>query len=252
MFCNATGMRTNWLRVAHRGASGSAPEHTREAFRRAVEFGADMIELDVQLSADGELVVIHDFELERTTSGHGTVRGCSLAALRELDAGSWFAPEFRGERILTLSEVLELVSDRADLNVEVKPTAGDEQLVAAELVQVLRRFDKVDSTIVSCFDFDVLRRLRGLDATLPLGLLTHDADFSATWSAARELKARSVHPHWALVTTELIADARKVGVEVITWTVNDVEVMEELLCRGVDGIISDYPERFRQVEARFD
>jgi len=210
-----------------------------------------MIELDVQLSSDGELIVIHDFELERTTNGRGTVRQHSLDALRQLDAGSWFSPEFHGERILTLSEVFELVGERANLNVEVKPTAGDEQHLASTLLALLRHFGKTESTIISCFDFGVLRRVRALDAAVPIGLLTHDADFSNTLAVARELRARSVHPYWALVTPDLISDARKAALEVIVWTVNDVAAMDEVLRCGVDGIISDHPERFCEVGRRF-
>lgn len=244
-------MQANWLRVAHRGASGSAPEHTRAAFHRALEIGVDMIELDVQLSADGELVVIHDFDLERTTSGRGAVRSHRLADLRGLDTGSWFDPEFKSERMLTLSEVLELVAGRARLNVEVKPTAGDENAVVAELLRVLRRFDAIQSTVVSCFDFDVLRRVRAADDRVALGLLTHDPDFSTAWAVARELQARSLHPYWALVTSDVVSAARDEGLRVIAWTVNEIDVMEALVQQGVDGIISDHPERFREVQARF-
>lgn len=247
-FCNATVVQADWLRVAHRGASGSAPEHTRAAFHRALEIGVDMIELDVQLSSDGELVVIHDFDLERTTSGRGAVRSHTLAALRELDAGSWFGPEFRAERILTLAEVFEIVARRARLNVEVKPTAGDERAVAARLVTLLRSFDKDRSTIVSSFDFDVLRAVRAEDGSVAIGLLTHDPEFSAVWAAARELHARSLHPYWPLVTAEVVEKARRAELQVIAWTVNEVGVMQALLAQGADGIISDHPERFGQVE----
>ena len=212
-----------------------------------MDIGVDMIELDVQLSSDNELVVIHDFELERTTTGSGTVRAHSLPSLRQLDIGGWFGPQFRGESILTLAEVLDLVGDQVDLNVEVKPTAGDEELIATELVQLLRRRGKINSTIISCFDFDVLRIIRQRDPEVQIGLLTHDPDFSRLWAVARELRARSVHPYWALVSDELIAAARAEELLVVTWTVNDIEVMEALIERGVDGIISDHPERFARV-----
>jgi glycerophosphoryl diester phosphodiesterase len=163
--------------VAHRGASGSAPEHTRAAFCKALELGVDMIELDVQLSSDGELVVIHDFDLERTTSGSGAVRSYPLAALRELDTGSWFGPEFHAERILTLAEVFELVTDRARLNVEVKPTLGDESAIAAKLLSVLRSFDKIQPTVVWLLDFVLFRAVGGQDDAVPLGGVNQDPDF---------------------------------------------------------------------------
>lgn len=236
------------MRIAHRGASGTAPEHTRAAFTRALDAGVDMIELDVQLSRDEELVVVHDFELERTTNGRGTVRSHDWAALRELDAGSWFGAEFAGQRMLTLTEVLHLVGERARLNVEVKPTAGDERILAEKLVALLEHCEKTRSTVVSCFDYDVLREVRALSADLKVGLLTHDPDFSRVWRVARELSARSVHPHWALVSPEIVRCAREEGLEVIVWTVNEVDVMAALAAQGVDGIISDYPERFREVD----
>jgi len=244
-------MQKDWLRIAHRGASGTAPEHTRAAFNLALDAGVDMIELDVQLSRDGELVVVHDFDLERTTNGRGSVRTHDWSALQALDAGSWFGAEFAGQRILTLSEVLQIVGDKARLNVEVKPTAGDESALAEKLIALLERCGKTRSTVVSCFDFDVLREIRARDRDVNLGLLTHDPDFSRVWSVARELKALSVHPYWALVTPEIVQSARKERLDVIVWTVNDVDVMATLVAQGVDGIISDHPERFKDV-ARFE
>jgi glycerophosphoryl diester phosphodiesterase len=240
-------MSKNWLRIAHRGASGSAPEHTRAAFMRALDIGVDMIELDVQLSRDEELVVVHDFELERTTNGRGPVRSHDWADLKTLDAGSWFAAEFAGQRMLTLSEVVDIVDERARLNVEVKPTAGDERILADKLVGLLERRGKLASTVVSCFDFDVLREIRSADEKLKIGLLTHDPDFTRVWRVARELEARSVHPHWALLTPEVLSRARDEGLEVLVWTVNEIDIMSALVDQGVDGIISDYPERFSKV-----
>src|SRR6185436_16224362 len=106
-----------FLRIAHRGAAGTCPEHTRPAFQRAIELGVDMIELDVQLTRDGELVVLHDLELGRTIRASGFVRECDLAALRALDAGSWFGPSFHDQPVLSLGDVLDLTVGRVQLNV---------------------------------------------------------------------------------------------------------------------------------------
>lgn len=237
------------MRVAHRGASGTAPEHTRSAFERAIELGADMIELDVQLSRDGELVVLHDFELERTTSGRGPVRDYAWQMLRELDAGTWFGAEFAGERVLRLDDVIDLVDGRARLNVEIKALPSDGQVVAEKVARLLTRRELIETTIVSCFDFDVLGAVRAQSPDLAIGLLTHEPDLSPIWEIARRLRAGTLHPYWAFATEEAVERAHREGLEVIAWTVNDVEAMDALVVCGVNGIISDYPERFDLVSA---
>jgi glycerophosphoryl diester phosphodiesterase len=239
-----------WLRIAHRGASGSAPEHTRPAFERAVELGVDMIELDVQLSHDGELVVIHDHDLHRTTSATGTVRDWSLAKIKALDAGSWYGAQFAGERILSLDEVIDIVGTRARLNVEVKAPATDWPALAPTLIHRLRARKQLQRTIISCFEPAALAAVRACDAAAPVGLLWQQMDFETAWEWARRLNAVSFHPHWALLSSELIDAAHERGLQVLTWTVNDVETMRELLHLGVDGIISDHPERFRAIADR--
>jgi glycerophosphoryl diester phosphodiesterase len=243
-----TRMSAPWWRIAHRGASGSAPEHTRPAFERALALGVDMIELDVQCTRDGELVVIHDRDLDRTTSGHGPVRACELATLRVLDAGRWFAPRFAGERILTLAEVLELVGTRARLNVEIKAPAQDWERAAVRLLDDLRQAAALEKTVISCFDVWALACCRWLSPDARLGLLWQGPSLEGAWPAARTLRAWSIHPHWALASADMIATAHAVGLRVLAWTVNDVQVMRDLIARGVDGIISDFPERFAAVD----
>lgn len=238
-----------WLRIAHRGASGSAPEHTRAAFEQALALGVDMIELDVQLSRDNELVVMHDLNLDRTTSGHGPVRAHELAALNILDAGSWFAPEFAGERVLSLREVLQLVRGRACLNTEIKAPAADWEELTRQLVALLREFEVLDSTLISGFEPEALEKIRGYARDAKLGVLWQNPDFSDAWWWARALGAVSVHAHWMLISEGVMRTARAQGLQVLAWTVNEVETMQHLIQIGVDGIISDFPERFPSLAA---
>jgi glycerophosphoryl diester phosphodiesterase len=233
-----------WLRIAHRGASGSAPEHTRAAFERALALGVDMIELDVQLSRDGELVVMHDPDLDRTTSGHGAVRAHEFAALKVLDAGSWFAPEFAGERVLNLREVLQLVRGRARLNTEIKAPPADWAELAQRLVDVLCEFEALHSSVISCFEPGALEMVRRLAPDAKLGVLWQRPDFSDAWWWAHTLGAVSVHPHWMLISERVMHRARAQGLRIMAWTVNEVETMRRLIRIGVDGIISDLPEHF--------
>lgn len=243
-------MSERWLRIAHRGASGTAPEHTRPAFQRALDLGVDMIELDVHLSGDGELVVIHDDDLQRTTNGAGPVRDRSLAALRTFDAGGWYGPQFAGEPILCLDEVMDIVGARARLNVEVKAPERDWPSLATKLIETLRRHGRLETTIISCFEPGALVLIHQQDATAPLGLLWQRTDFEAAWDWAHRLGAASIHPHWMLVSADVVHAAHTRGLRVIVWTVNEIPMMCELIHAGVDGIISDHPERFASVGAR--
>jgi glycerophosphoryl diester phosphodiesterase len=237
-------MAGSWLRVAHRGASGSAPEHTRAAFALALKLRVDMIELDVQLTRDDQVVIIHDYDLERTTNGTGLVRDQGLAELKNLDAGSWFHPSFAAERLLGFDEVLRLVEGRARLNVEIKSSAEDWLPLVPRLIHSLGAGDWLDSTIISCFEPAALQVVRRHAARARLGLLWQRTDFAEAWQWVDELRLTSIHPHWTLVSPEVIQRARARCLQVIAWTVNDLPVMRRLVSQGVDGIISDFPERF--------
>ena len=240
-------MGQRWLRIAHRGASGCAPEHTRPAFERALGLGVDMIELDVQLTRVGTLVVLHDLDLERTTNGAGPVRERSFAEIKSLDAGAWYDPPFAGQPVLSLDEVIAIVGERARLNVEVKAPEADWPALATALTGTLRHHGLLDATIVSCFEPAALAVVRERDATARLGLLWQHTKFAQAWEWARQLDAVSFHPYWMLVSEDVVNEAHACGLKVITWTVNEVETMRNLVRCGVDGIISDHPERFSAV-----
>lgn len=233
-----------FLRIAHRGASGTRPEHTRAAFERALSIGVDMIELDVQLTRDHKLVVLHDRELGRTLCGKGAVREYSLAELRAFDAGIWFDPAYAGERVLSLQEVLEMTAGRAALNVEIKSPEPDWPETARALLDLLARHGQIESAIISCFEAGALRCVRERSETARVGVLWQTTDLEPAWREAAGLAAVSVHPHWALVEPDLVAEAHQRGLQLITWTVNDAATARHLADLGVDGIISDYPELF--------
>lgn len=232
-----------YLRIAHRGASGTRPEHTRVAFERALEIGVDMIELDVQLTRDRRLVVLHDRELGRTVAGRGLVREFRFEELRVLDAGGWFHPVYAGERVLSLDDVLDLTAHRVRLNVEIKSPSADWAETACTLVDLLESRGCLKSTVVSSFEIQALTKIRERSPRVSLGVLWRVPDLAALWQAARELGAASVHPHWSLVNAELVTMAHAAGLSVLVWTVNDTGMMHDLVRLGVDGIMSDFPER---------
>lgn len=218
------------LILGHRGASGAAPENTLRAFALAAEAGADGIELDVQPSADGVPVIMHDETVERTTDGRGRVADLTYAALAALDAGA-------GERVPTLEEALTLARGRLFVDIEIKDP-GIEPAVAA----LVARLEMAEQVAVSSFYPASLAGMRAAAPHLARWLLSVD------WSpevlaTALELGAAGVAPHHPRIDDELVATARARGLAVVAWTVNAEPDLRRLLALGVDGLISDYPAR---------
>ena len=239
-----------FIRVAHRGSSGTCPENTRAAIEKAVDSGVEMVEVDCQLSKDGHIVVFHDDRLARTARAKGFVRSKTLKELKKLDVGGWFKKSFKGERILTLEEVLDLLDGRADLNIDVKGDPQDSLGIELKLLFILSHYDYLDRTIFSSFDHRVLRRVRELAPDTRLAVL-HGAGMKENpFQFARDLGAESIHLQKELATAPMIERAAEGGLKTLVWTVNEVAEMEKLLKLGVDGIFSDYPEKFWKVRQK--
>ncbi|MBC7234363.1 MAG: glycerophosphodiester phosphodiesterase [Chloroflexi bacterium] len=234
------------LVFAHRGASAIAPENTLAAFQAAMDVGADGIELDVTRCATGEVVVMHDATVDRTTDGHGRVGELPLAALRELDAGAWFGREFAGQRVPLLEEVLDLVGGRLRINIEIKAEGSGQGLEEALAEQVIRR-GLQGSVLVSSFHPPALRRLRQAARELPRALLlaTPLSLSLAWWRNRHELYLQAFHPQYRLVNAHNLARMRRAGLRANVWTVNQEEDMLHMIALGVDGIITDRPDRLR-------
>jgi glycerophosphoryl diester phosphodiesterase len=218
----------------HRGADGHEPENTVRSVRRALELGADGVEVDVHF-VDGQLVVIHDDTLERTTNGHGRVMKKSFEYLRSLDAG-------RGERIPTLAEIFDTVDRRAVINVELKGphTAAPVAALIADYVD--RRGWSFDDFLVSSFDHIRLSEVKLLRPEIRTGALIGRTPYGLA-KFAEALGAWSLHAGKRCVTPELVADARQRGLKVFVYTVNEPEDIARMQALGVDGVFSDFPER---------
>ena len=221
-----------FLCIGHRGACGHEPENTLRSVRRALELGANGVEIDVQL-VEGELLVMHDAKLDRTTNGRGYLARKPLAVLRELDAGL-------GERIPTLREVLATVDRRALINIELKGrrTAGPVCALIGEFVH--QRGWRYEDFLVSSFHRRELRAMT--DPMIPIGLLLTRPTRLYSLSA-RRLRAVSVHPAVRYVTADFVADAHRRGLRVFPYTANTRAEIERLHRLGVDGVFTDFPER---------
>lgn len=232
------------LNIGHRGARGLAPENTLPAFRAGVAAGADGVELDVQRTADGHLVVFHDDDLQRIAGIRGSVVTSTLAQLAELDVGRHFAPRFAGEPIPTLDQVIEALPPPTLLHVEAKRfTMGDDGLEAG-IVAAVHRHDLLGRCLVSSFNPLILWRISRMDRQIPLGLLYEPGmslGLGQGWPR-RIIPLAALHPYFEQVTPELVQMAHAHGWQVNTWTVNDPADMQRLVAMGVDGIITDRPD----------
>jgi glycerophosphoryl diester phosphodiesterase len=229
--------------VGHRGAAAAAPENTLESLRLAAEQGAAMVEFDVKLTADGALILMHDEELDRTTTGHGAVATTVLADIRGLDAGGWFADAWRGARVPTLDETVGLLEKCGlNANIEIKPCPGREVETAAAVVACLRQSWPKGRPwpLLSSFARDSLAVARDAAPEIPRGLLLwgKPADWSA---AARSLDCASVHCAAEDMTPEWAAEIGRLGYGLAVYTVNDVALAARLRRWGVDSIITDDP-----------
>ena len=230
--------------IAHRGFSGAAPENTLAAFEKAIDAGAEMFELDVLLSRDGRVVVIHDDTVDRTTDGEGKVASLTLAQLRALDAGAWFSREFEGERIPTLEEALSLARGRILVNVEIKTEAVGRGIVPKTL-DIIERLGMRDQVVISSFDPRALARVRELDDTFVTASLfdaRRQEDLSPqevmdrVGSNGFNLSRRQVDP-------SIVEACHTLGRPVAVYTVDDPDEMAQLIALGVDGIFTNRPDR---------
>lgn len=240
-----SGVATARIQIlAHRGASAYAPENTMSAFQLAIDQGADWLEMDVQQTKDGQLVVFHDLRMERTTNGRGALRDLTLAEVRQLDAGGWFGSQFANERVPTFEEVVALASQH---NIRIFPEMKDPRFspgIEERIAGVISAAGYEDRTIVQSFDMGSLERLRRINP---------DVKLAALYTTASPLRGEPpagvtvVGPPWELVGMDptLVRDIHANGRQVVVWSVDNVASVRALANARVDGIITGRPDAIR-------
>lgn len=229
------------LVFGHRGAMARAPMNTLAAFELARSEGADGIELDLRLSRDGHLVVIHDDLVDATTDGLGSVADLTLAEVKRLDAGSWFSDSYAGETIPTLDEVFDAFGPALFINIEIKSSRDSVDRMEKALAQCIRRHNMRERIIVSCFDPVVLRRIRGMMPTVMMGFLYQPDMPAEHYLPLKKLWHEARHPRHDMVDEGYMNWARAQSYFVNVWTVNDRQRAIELRDLGVNAIITDAP-----------
>jgi glycerophosphoryl diester phosphodiesterase len=229
--------------TAHRGASAAAPENTLAAIRAALAEGADWIEMDVQETADGEVVVFHDSDFMRLARSDLRIRDATMADLARLDVGSWFAPEFSAERVPTLGQALDACRGRARVNIELKYYGHDVDL-ERKVAGIVEAHGMAEHVVIMSLEIDGLKKMKSIRPNWPVGLL-----MSVAAGDVARIEADFIAVNARFATRGLVRSAQRAGKDVLVWTVNDATTMSLMMGRGVDGVITDRPGLARSVIA---
>jgi len=238
-FCTTVNNESKVKVVAHRGASGHAPENTLFAMKKAIEMKSYMSELDVQETADGEIILLHDYSLKRTGGVDKNIWEMNYAELNGIDVGSWFSDEYKNEPIPTLKEVIDLVRGKMKLNIELKANKHEKKLAERSL-KIVEDNNFLDQVIFTSFKFDEIRRIRELNKSAKVGYIFGRMPEDVN-VFNEDVHLLSVH--YKTVNMDFMKKAKASGKEVAVWTVNDKVDMERMIKLGVDEIITNYPDR---------
>ena len=223
------------LKIGHRGAKGYEPENTLISFQKALDMQVDGIELDVHLSADGELIVIHDETVDRTTNGNGLVNTLSSRELKQFRINEH-------HEIPLLSEVFELVNKNCFINIELKSYETADKVVELIEKYVFEKNWNYNHFLISSFDWNALQQVRFLNDEIQIGVLT-ETDLDLALAFAKFIQAKSIHPHFHLLNKENVSKIQSKKIDVFPWTVNEREDIEKIKAYKVNGIITDFPNR---------
>ncbi len=221
--------------IAHRGFSGHYPENTLLAFQKALDFNVGGIELDVHVCKTGELIVIHDETLDRTTNYSGIVSQMTLAEIKK-------SRIFSQQEVPTLTETLDLINKKCLVNIELKGENTFQKVAECIGFYVQNHQWSYTDLLVSSFDWNQLEKIKQIDSQITVGILT-DNNFQSALEFALVISAKAIHPHYSLLNTENCKQASRAGVEINTWTVNDPAEIEQIKKLSINGIITDFPER---------
>lgn len=241
--------------IAHRGGANLAPENTLAAFKNAIKLGVDMIEIDVHLSKDGKIIVIHDEKINRTTNGKGTIKDMTSAEIKKYDAGSKFDKKFKNEKIPTLDEVMETLNGKVKLLIEIKD--GDELYPGLEkkVVETIHKYNAVNWVIVQSFNENSVLRVRKMDPSITTFYLL-GRNFNDFYSnVAKEVNAGNavikkydgIAPHYSMLSSEKVKIFHKAGFKIFTWTVDKPKDMKKIINMNVDGIITNSPDKLKEI-----
>lgn len=243
------------LIIAHRGGANLVPENTLAGFKNAINLGVDMIEIDVHLSKDSNIIVMHDGKIDRTTNGSGEIKDMTLSEIKKYDAGSWFSEKFRDERVPTLDETFNTINGKAILLIEIKD--GDERYPGLEkkVVESIHKHNANEWTVVQSFNKNSILRIKKMDPSIITYYLVSSKFDDLYLSIAEKIKAGEkiekqfdgIAPQYSHLDSAKVEIMHRAGFKVFTWTVDDPKDMVEMININVDGIITNSPDKLKQI-----
>lgn len=235
------------INYAHRGASGNYPENTMLAFQKAIEQGCTGIETDVQMTHDGVLVLIHDERLSRTTTGRGYIKDFTYNEIRKFSAGMWFDKKYKNEYVPKVEELLKLAKEKnITINFELKTGIVEYPGIEEKLIKMIYSYDMQDKVILSSFNHYSMVKCKEISKDIKTGLL-YMAGLYKPYEYCRAVGADAIHPSYYSINEKVIKECRLAGVKVNPYTINDEEMMKKFVSYGVDGIITNYPDRLKRI-----
>ncbi|HEY4716202.1 MAG TPA: glycerophosphodiester phosphodiesterase family protein [bacterium] len=235
------------LNIAHRGASGIAPENTGIAFEKAIECGADIIECDIHQTSDGDLVVIHNENIKSYTGIEACVKNLTLNYLKELDFGKWFSEKYSGQKIMTLKETLNRFGSRINFNLEIKNGERYYKGISELIIKTVHEAGLSTNVIISSFDLPTLKRVKEIDKNMSIGIIFDKNEWDDILKSAAELGCIFLVPKARLVSSENIKLSHSQNLKVYPYVINSEEEGLHLIKMGTDGIITDRPEMLSSV-----
>ena len=246
--------------ISHRGANKVAPQNTLEAFKKSIQYKADGVETDVHMTSDGIPVICHNYTVDKTSDGKGEIASRTLEQLKKLDFGSYFHHSYRGTKIPTLEEFLNLCEKARlkVLNIEIKSPRNKDYTIADKIITAVKEHNLFDKLLISSFDPDLLVYIKDIEEACKTGFL-YSPDKPITYKQvlgkeigfAKSIGADALHPHQLFVNEKLVDAAHENGIQVNPWTVNKEKDMRKLLSFGVDGLITDVPNIAKKVIETF-
>lgn len=236
--------------ISHRGANVYAPQNTLPAFQKALTLGVDGFETDVHITKDNELVLCHNYTIDKTSNGRGSISQMTLEELKRYDFGSYFSEKFAGTRMPTLREFLELVaeSDIKVLNIELKSPKANETAIVRDTIRFVKEYGLFDKLLISSFDPKLIAEAKQIDPQTRTGFLYSPNSkvtfrvFRNPLEVAKSLNADALHPFSMYITEDLVKKTHEAGMQLNAWTINGPATIEKMIAFGVDGIITNFPD----------
>lgn len=239
--------KVDFLIVAHRGSSGTAPENTLASFDQAIQAGAHFVELDLQITRDSVPIVFHDKWLSRTTDGIGSIRNFTLNEIRKFDSGFWFSDRYKGEKIPTLEEVLELIHNKVYLNIEIKNIGPNPLPYIQKTISIIDKFNYLDKVVFSSFYYNNLFAIRTIDYQIPTACLRIPKDKSLPSALAQKFQCQGFICSTSEINEEIVEDVKLHNLFVGVYSVDTEDELNRIVKLDCDAIVTNFPQKIREL-----